>query len=120
VTSLQKWLVESIPPWAFNADKKAFADVNSYLKINSPHKVSPYLACGMPVICRQGSAAAKEIEARKLGFFVNSLCEVPDTLARLLASAYDSMLGRVESMGRAVRQGEQLMDALHRAMLQTL
>jgi hypothetical protein len=87
-----------------------------YMKINSPHKASLYLACGLPVLCWRGSAIAKEIESRQLGIAVDSLHEVPDALARLTAAAYAGILERVESLQRTLRAGGQLQEALVRVL----
>jgi hypothetical protein len=92
----------------------------SYLKINSPHKVSLYLACGMPVICWRGSAIATEIETKQLGISVESLSDIPAALQSLTLSVYTAMLDSVAATGRSIRHGRQLIEALDRAMVDSL
>jgi hypothetical protein len=89
----------------------------TYLKLNSPHKVSLYLACGLPVICWRQSALAAEIESRNLGFAIDSLEEIPRALRELPDATYAAMLARVDQVRTKIREGKQLLEALDHAIL---
>ncbi|MGH3431178.1 MAG: hypothetical protein ACRDQZ_27025, partial [Mycobacteriales bacterium] len=85
-----------------------------YLRINSPHKVSLYLASGLPVLCWRESALAEYIESEHLGIAVASLDDVPKRLDALPPHAYLAMLEQVEKTKSRLRAGHYLTDALAR------
>jgi hypothetical protein len=87
-----------------------------YLKINSPHKASLYLACGLPIICWRESALAAEVAALQVGIAVGSLHELADILQNLPQSTYESMCQRAAEVGSRLRDGAMLQTALHRAI----
>lgn len=83
-----------------------------YMRINSPHKASLYLASGLPVICWRQSGIAPRIEAQDLGIAIDSLEDLPRVLAEVPASRYKTMLARVATVGQSLRSGGQLKAAL--------
>jgi hypothetical protein len=83
-----------------------------YMRINSPHKASLYLSCGLPVICWRQSGIAPQIESQQLGIAVDSLEEIPGRLATLPMPEYTAMLERVAVISRSLRSGGQLKAAL--------
>lgn len=48
----------------------------SYMRYNNPHKLSMYIAAGMPVIVWDESAIAHFVIENKIGFVVSSLAEI--------------------------------------------
>jgi hypothetical protein len=87
-----------------------------YMRINSPHKASLYLACGLPVICWRESAIAPQIEVQQLGIVIDRLDEIPGALAALSPSKYATMLDRVTAMSAKLRSGGQLESALSESL----
>ncbi|MFT8878835.1 MAG: beta-1,6-galactofuranosyltransferase [Oenococcus sp.] len=49
-----------------------------YEKINSPHKLSLYLAAGIPVIVWQRSALAEFVREHRLGLLINDLTDISE------------------------------------------
>lgn len=90
----------------------------NYLKLNSPHKVSLYVACGLPILCWRESAVAEYVESESLGLAVASLEEIPEALASLPQSAFTKMLDSVAMAGSRLRSGGQLANALNSAVFQ--
>jgi hypothetical protein len=90
--------------------------LGEYLKLNSPHKASLYLASAMPIICWRQSALAAVIEQKQLGFSVESVLDIPDVLAALPLSDYEAMLVNVEKIRGDICGGRQFMRALRESI----
>ena len=82
--------------------------IGNYLKYISPHKVSLYIAAGLPVIISKESALADFIEEKKLGITINSLYDIEESLKNL--SNKDLLLIRknVYNLSERLRSGNML------------
>lgn len=80
-----------------------------YLKINNPHKMSLYLAAGIPVIAWKKAAIADFIIENKIGVVVESLKELNYID---LSQRYDEMKNNVLNIKRKLAVGEYLKDAI--------
>ncbi|MDK7184071.1 hypothetical protein [Lacticaseibacillus rhamnosus] len=83
-----------------------------YLKINSPHKASLYLAAGLPLIVWQKSALAALVEGKHLGIAVNSLQEIDLKIRSIDKSTFITMQKSVEEYSALIRHGGMLENAL--------
>lgn len=90
----------------------AFGD---YLRINAPHKLSLYLASGLPVIIWNEAAQARYVEENNVGITVSSLEEIPEKLTALTPESYDLMAANAADIGANLRQGTSLTAALAKA-----
>lgn len=88
-----------------------------YLRINNPHKLSLYLAVGMPVIIWDEAAEADFVLKEHVGITVKSLYELPDKLAAVSDSEYDHMKHNAEIVGEKLRNGEYMTNAIKKAEL---
>lgn len=86
-----------------------------YLKINNPHKLSLYLAVGLPVIIWEEAAEAEFVLKENVGFTVKSLYELPDKLASVCDADYEIMKRNAEIVGVRLRKGEYLTNAIREA-----
>jgi hypothetical protein len=80
-----------------------------YLRINSPHKISLYLAMGMPVVVHQDSALATFVTNNGLGFAIRSLAELPK---RMSPQNYRDFVEHVAQFKSKIDQGEFLLNAI--------
>lgn len=76
-----------------------------YEKVNSPHKISMYLAADLPVIVAAQSAMARYVKANNIGVVIDSLEELPQIPERLTQKQYQDMMFNVNRIGRLVREG---------------
>ncbi|AMO22839.1 sugar transferase [Ramlibacter solisilvae] len=83
-----------------------------YMRYNIPHKVSLYLALGLPVVVWREAAAASFVQAHRIGLTVGSLRELGAIPARLSSPEYLEMAANAMALGREVRRGA----FLHRAL----
>ena len=87
-----------------------------YLKYNDPHKLSLYIASGLPVITWRQAAIAKFIEERGIGFAVEALTEIPEKIASLTETDYDAYRTHLRALQQDVCQGAFMRRALARAI----
>ena len=98
--------------WDGNAIDGCQGKTGRYLRFNNPHKLSLYLASGMPVIVWKKAAVAKFVDDNKIGFSVNSLTEIPTVIERMTEAEYSTMLANVACIATKVREGLYLRTAL--------
>ena len=80
----------------------AFGD---YLKLNNPHKLSLYIAAGLPVITWTQAAIADFIIGNGIGLTVESLRELPRALDNISVDAYQSMLDNSARIQKEIISG---------------
>lgn len=86
--------------------------VGEYLKYNSSHKISLYLACGIPLILWSESSLRDWVEKNKAGILVESLADIPQKIASLSESDYREMIEHCRLIGAKLRHGGFLKEAL--------
>ena len=80
-----------------------------YLKINNPHKVSLYMAAGIPVIVWKESALCPFVEKNGVGFGVESLKEIDSEVKKY---NYAELVESTRIIQNQVREGHFLKSAL--------
>ena len=88
----------------------------NYLRYNNPHKLSLYLASGLPVIVWGDSAEADFVLKNGLGLTVSSLRELETQLADLSEEEYSVFLSNVRKVSKQLRDGHFLKQALSRSI----
>lgn len=86
--------------------------LGNYLRFNSSHKLSLYIAAGIPVIVWEDSAIAEYIHSMGLGICVKDLYSLPDRLASLSKEEYETIQDNVRIMATKLRTGEMLKNAI--------
>lgn len=92
--------------WDGNSIEKCDGQMGEYLKYNSSHKVSLYLASGKPVIVWNQSAVAPFIKRNNLGLGINSLEEIPVLLNNISKEQYNKFLTSVKEIQEKLRSGK--------------
>ncbi len=98
--------------WDGNSADGCQGDSGHYLRFNNPHKLSLYLASGMPVIVWKEAAVARYVEEKGVGFAVDSLSEIPDILHHMQEDDYEKMRANAEAVSEMIRKGQHLKAAL--------
>lgn len=94
-------------------------NTGNYLRYNNPHKLSLYLAAGIPVIVWAQSAVASFVEQYGVGLCVTSLRELPAVLTTLPASHYRKMVHNAAWLSEKVTAGaflDRVMDEVEKAL----
>ena len=77
--------------------------VKNYTKYNNPHKLSLYMACGLPVIVWKKSAIASFVIENNIGFAIESLDDIKKI--KVNADEYISHVHNVMIIQKQVRTG---------------
>lgn len=85
----------------------------AYQKINHPHKLSLYLAAGLPVIVWKQSGVAKLVESRGIGLAIGSLIEISDRITALGDEGYLVLRKNAAQYGIRLKCGQMISDACH-------
>jgi hypothetical protein len=82
-----------------------------YIRYNSPHKLSLYIASGIPVICWEKSGIAQFVKNKKIGVCISSITElfVPSFLEKI---NYDELRKNVGALEKSVVNGDCLFFVL--------
>ena len=83
-----------------------------YERLNAPHKLSLYLAAGLPVIVWKGAALAEFVRSCGVGLTVAALRDIPAAIAAFGPSGYNRLLSSVRAVGSELRAGKFLSTAL--------
>lgn len=94
--------------WDGNSINGCDGNFGKYLKYNNPHKLSLYLAAGLPVIVWSESAVASFVLRNKIGICVESLDNMEKDLSFLSKTDYHKMVQNAERIGADVRNGNYL------------
>lgn len=84
----------------------------NYLRYNNPHKLSFYMAIGLPVIIWKEAALAEFVEKNKVGITVDSLSDIIEKIESLSNQQYENMIANVRVISKKVRSGLYLRDAV--------
>ena len=66
-------------------------NTGEYLKYNNPHKLSLYMASGLPVIVWKKSAIAEFVLSNNVGIAVDSIFEIKDNINKITDEQYADM-----------------------------
>lgn len=87
-------------------------DLKNYTKYNNPHKLSCYIASGIPVIVWSKSAAASFVKKYDIGYTVNDIYEINN----LDFSDYNKKLKNIEQIRNDIISGEFTKKAINQAL----
>ena len=87
-----------------------------YLRYNNPHKMSHYLASGMPVLVWDEAAMADYVTAEGCGLKIRSLSEIPSLIAGLTETEYSRLRENAVRVGSDMREGKHIREAVEKAL----
>ncbi len=90
--------------------------VGDYVCYNSPHKISLYLRCGVPVIIWKEAGMADFITRERVGIAIDSLDDIEEVLGNLPTEDYLKMRERAISVGKKLSEGSFTTAALANAV----
>lgn len=87
----------------------------NYLRYNNPHKLSLYLASGLPVIIWKEAAEAAFVSRNNAGLTAANLTGLKDMINSVSEADYIEMRENAKAIGRDIREGVYLTAALKKA-----
>lgn len=76
-----------------------------YLKLNNPHKMSLYMACGVPVFVWNQSAISQFVEQEQVGICISSLTEIDELMRNMSTEEYTVLKENAMHIQKKVRSG---------------
>lgn len=98
--------------WDGNSIDTCSGDFGEYLQYNNPHKLSLYLASGIPVVIWDKAAEADFVRKHNLGICVSSLSELKDKLDQISEKNYQEMIKNVANISTLLRYGEHTKNSI--------
>lgn len=93
-------------------DGDSISGCDEYLKYNNPHKLSLYIAAGLPVIVWEHSAVALFVKQNGIGITVQSLTGLNEALDTVTENEYERMKQNTIATREKIRKGYYLKTAL--------
>lgn len=102
--------------WDGSSCASCEGNVGNYMRYNNPHKLSLYLACGIPVIVWRQAAIADFVAENDVGLVIDDLQQIDALLGALTPARYQEMLQNVQAVQRRVRSGYYVRTAVEKAL----
>lgn len=102
--------------WDGETADTCLGDYGNYLRYNNPHKLSLYIASGMPVFIWKEAAEAPFVVNNKLGFAISSLKDIDDIFEKLDEKEYKILADNVDKFSRNLMDGINTKTALGEAL----
>lgn len=91
--------------WDGESVKGCTGVVGEYIKINNPHKMSLYIAAGIPVIVWNKAAVAKFVKQYNIGLIVESIDNLEEYISNISDEYYDEMVKNVKKLREKIVEG---------------
>lgn len=98
--------------WDGDSIEECEGGYGKYLRYNNPHKLSSYIACGVPTITWSKAAVAPFVTSNNIGITVSSLSELNDFFDNLQESEYKIMARNVQGIRKKILSGGFLKQAI--------
>ena len=99
--------------WEGNSLDACSGEIGDYLRMCASHKLSLYLAMGLPVIVWKEAAVAPFVENNNLGIALSNLYELEGRLSKMSVEEYSLIKQAVQQMSAKVRTGQLFITSLH-------
>ena len=98
--------------WDGASIDSCIGDYGEYLRYNSSHKTSLYLACGMPIIVWEHSSLASWVKEQHIGIAISNLRDLSSVIDSISDKEYQQMVVNAHLIGKKLRNGYFLKEAL--------
>ena len=102
--------------WDGDSIDSCTGDYGEYLRYNSSHKTSLYLAAGIPVIVWEQSSLADWVRKHNIGITVARLSDIGSAISSLSEEEYLHIINNVLQVATELRSGDFLKSSLHKSL----
>ena len=99
--------------WDGNSVDTCSGMLGEYLKYNNPHKLSLYIAMGIPVIVWNKSAISDFVKNENIGVIINKLEDIDKAIE---SADYEKLYKNVNRIQKNVISGENIKSAINKAI----
>lgn len=100
--------------WDGQVLETCMGDTGEYTRYNNPHKLSLYVASGIPVIVWKHAAISNFVKKYNIGICIDNLETINEVMASISNSEYKEMYENVLSLREKVINGEFLSKAINK------
>ena len=100
--------------WDGQSSNGCEGPTGTYLRYNNPHKLSLYLAAGMPVIIWKEAAEAAFVKENGVGLLIDDLTQIDELVREVAEEQYKQMIKQAQLIGQKVREGYYLSSVLEK------
>ena len=90
--------------------------MGTYLMVNTPHKLSLYIVCHLPIIAPEGSAAAALIQQYGIGITINNLMEIEQKINTISDPEYETMMNNCRKLAGEIKGGKFMATAINKML----
>ena len=101
--------------WDGNCIDTCSGETGEYLRYNNPHKLSLYLASGLPVVIWREAAEADFVKKYGVGICVSSLKEAEQKIMDMDEITYNTLVSNVAKISDKLREGYFMKNAIEKA-----
>lgn len=87
-----------------------------YMKYNNPHKLSLYIASGLPVIVWEKAAISEFVKKNNIGIVVDSINRMDTILDKIDKEAYQNLQSNILEIKQKVNDGYYLKNAVNKSL----
>lgn len=102
--------------WDGTSSQTCTGVYGEYLRYNNPHKLSLYLASGIPIVIWNEAAMAQFVIENHVGIAVESITQAYERVSSMKEKEYYSICRNAENMGKRLHCGYYLKLALNKAI----
>ncbi len=102
--------------WDGTSPDRLAGQMGTYLRYNSPHKFSMYLALGLPVVVAAGSALSELVETEGIGLVAGSLADAACDAAACSPVRWQQLAEQVQRLRQQILNGDHVRTALRQAL----
>lgn len=98
--------------WDGDSTEECSGISGQYTKYNNPHKLSMYIAAGLPIICWENMAISKFVRNNKVGICISNLNDINEVIYSIKDEQYSDMVNNVLEIRERVIDGKYTAIAL--------
>ena len=91
--------------WDGDSIEGCFGNMGNYLRYNNPHKLSLYMAAGIPVIAWKNAAISKFIKENNVGILVDKLDDINNSINNITNDEYKKMVKNCMKISKRLKDG---------------
>lgn len=98
--------------WDGLSAETCIGETGNYLRYNNPHKLSLYLAAGIPVFIWREAAAAEFVEKNEVGILIDKISDIEEIFGTLAEKDYFKLVENALKVSEKIRNGFYTKNAL--------
>lgn len=103
--------------WDGESIETCSGNMGEYTRWNNPHKLSLYMAAGLPVIVWKNSAIADFVNKYNIGFRIDSLLEINQIMENITEADYNELVNNVRKIQIKICNGDYFRNAFEQILI---